>query len=81
MVILYECVRLVGLPNNFGTSVPKLKRLEMSKCRNLKTLPSSIVLKHLIVLDLTDCDMTCLWENDANTEVKELLCCQWIGDT
>ena len=36
------CTSLVGLPNNFGTSVPKLKRLEMIECRNLKTLPNSI---------------------------------------
>ena len=63
-----------GLPNNFGRSVPKLKRLEMSQCYNLNTLPNSIgLLAHLVKLDLTSCEnLTCLWENDANVQVKEL---------
>jgi len=47
---------LVGLPNNFGTSVPKLKRLEMSSCSNLRTLPKSVgLLTELEHLDVHSC--------------------------
>ena len=69
---------LVALPHHFGGSVPKLKRLEMSDCRNLKTLPKSIGLfAHLVAMDLRSCEnLTCLWENDANIKVKELFFCQ-----
>jgi Leucine-rich repeat (LRR) protein len=50
------CKRLVGLPNNFGTSVPKLKRLEMSSCSNLRTLPKSLgLLTELEHLDVHSC--------------------------
>ena len=83
MLDLEGCKGLVGLPDNFGRSVPNLKRLEMSWCQNLKTLPNSFgLLAHLVVLDLTSCEnLTCLWENDANVQVKELFFYQWIGDT
>lgn len=48
--------RLVGLPNNFGRSVPKLKTLEMRFCQNLKTLPNSIGgLVGLKLLHLSHC--------------------------
>ena len=61
----------VGLPNNFGMSLPKLKKLEMNRCQNLETLPNPIdLLAHLVVLDLTKCrNLTCLWEKDVNIEV------------
>ena len=83
MLDLQYCGRLVGLPNNFGRSVPKLKRLELEGCLNLKMLPNSTgLMAHLVVLGLKYCaNLTCLWENDANIEVKELFFCQGIGDT
>ena len=83
MLTLKVCPRLIGLPNNFGMSVPNLKRLELEKCRDFKTLPNSIgLLAHLVVVDLKYCDsLTCLWENDANIQVKELFFGQRIGDT
>ena len=82
MLHLGLCESLVGLPNNFGRSVPKLKRLLMSRCTNLKTLPNSIhVLAHLVELDIRSCEnLSYLWENDANIEVNELFVCQWIGE-
>ena len=82
MLNLNDCERFVGLPNNFGMSVPKLKTLRMGGCSNLKTLPNSIgLLANLVDLDLDDCkSLTCLWENHAKIQVKELLFCQWIGD-
>ena len=50
------CRCLVGLPNNFGRSVPKLKTLKIRYCWNLKTLPNSIgLLTELEVLDLSGC--------------------------
>ena len=56
MLDLKWCESFVGLPNNFGRSVPKLKRLEMSGCSNLKTLPNSIVrLTELEHWDLSRC--------------------------
>ena len=57
MLKLGNCDSLVGLPNNFGKSVPKLKRLEMNTCgSSLKTLPDSIrLLTELEHLDLRDC--------------------------
>ena len=56
MLRLKYCYSLVGLPNNFGRSVQKLKRLEMSRCENLRTLPNSIgLLTELERLDLTIC--------------------------
>ena len=53
-------MRLVGLPNNFGRSVPKLKRLEMRQYHKsrLKTLPNSIgLLTELEHLDLSNCEL------------------------
>ena len=75
MLVLEGCDSLVGHPNNFGISAPKLIRLKLSRCSNLKTLPNSIgLLAHLVVLDLSGCiSLTCLWENNATIEVKELL--------
>ena len=56
MLDLKWCNSLVGLPNNFGRSVPKLNRLEMSWCGNLKALPNSIgLLTELEHLDLSNC--------------------------
>ncbi|KAG0588250.1 hypothetical protein KC19_2G228700 [Ceratodon purpureus] len=50
------CTRLVELPENFGQSVPKLKRLEMRSCGSVKRLPESIgLLTDLEHLDLYDC--------------------------
>ena len=51
-----------------------MKRLDMSWCTNLKTLPNSIgLLAHLVELKLIWCrNLSYLWENDANIEVKEL---------
>ena len=76
------CKSLVELPHHFSMNVPKLKRLDMYGCSNLKMLPKPIgLLAHLVALDLTACqNLTCLWENDANIQVKELFFCQWIGD-
>ena len=57
MLDLKCCSSLVGLPNNFGMSVPKLKTLRMCGCSNLKTLPNSIgLLTELEYLDLSDCE-------------------------
>ena len=83
MLDLNECERFVGLPNNFGMSVPKLKTLRMCGCSNLRTLPNSIgLLANLVELDLNACkSLACLWEYDANIKVKGLFFCQWIGDT
>ena len=83
MLDLRWCESLVGLPNNFGMNVPKLRRLEMSGCSNLKKLPNSIdLLAHLVVLDLNNCvSLTCLWEKDATIEVKELFFCQCIDNS
>ena len=56
MLVLEGCDSLVGHPNNFGISAPKLKRLELSRCSNLKMLLNSIgLLAHLVVLDLNGC--------------------------
>ena len=82
MLDLQWCTSLVGLPNNFGWSVPNLKKLTMNDCSKLKTLPNSIgLLAHLVVLELKQCDsLTCLWKNDANIQVSELFFCQWMGE-
>ena len=82
MLDLESCESLVELPSNFGGGVPKLKRLCMFRCTNLKTLPNSIgLLVHLIELDMRLCEnLRYLWENDANIEVNELFFCKWIGD-
>ena len=56
MLDLRGCNSLVGLPNNFGGIVPKLKRLDMCWCGSLKTLPDSIgLLTELEYLDLSNC--------------------------
>ena len=50
-------------------------------CNNhIKMLLNSIgLLAHLVYVDLARCEtLTCLWENDANIQVKELFSCQWI---
>ena len=62
MLKLEWCRRLVGLPSNFGGSVPKLNRLEMYECVHLKTLPNSIdLLTELEHLDISYCwDLTTL---------------------
>jgi hypothetical protein len=53
---LEECYSLVGLPNNFGGSVPKLNRLQLSWCIRLEMLPDSIgLLTELEHLDLRGC--------------------------
>jgi hypothetical protein len=40
---------------------------------------SQVNLAHLVVLDLTWCgNLTCLWENDANIQVKELFLCNGL---
>ena len=74
------CKSLVGLPNNFGMSVPKLNKLVVYYCMHLKMLSNSIgLLAHLVYVDIASCEtLTCLWENDANIQVKELFSCQWI---
>ena len=58
-----------------------MKRLEMSGCTNLKMLPNSIgLLAHLVELKLKGCqNLSYLWENDANIEVKELNAIKWCG--
>ena len=72
--------RLVGLPNNFDRSVPKLNKLEVYGCKHLKMLSNSIgMFAHLVYVDLDACEtLTCLWENDAKIQVKELFSCQWL---
>ena len=81
MLYLQWCKSLVGLPNNFGRSVPNLNKLVVYQGMHLKMLLNSIgLLAHLVCLDLAACEtLTCLWENGANIQVKELFSCQWIG--
>ena len=56
MLELGGCGRLDALPNNFGWSIPKLKRLDMTRCWNMRMLPDSIgLLTELEHLDLTNC--------------------------
>jgi hypothetical protein len=75
---------LVGLPNNFGGSVPKLKRLQMSWCADLRMLPDSIgLLTELEHLVLSNCGEYDVFINHRGPDVKKTfvahLCAAFIS--